>query len=463
MNRTNQTLSLGFLICDLIVTLISWVGAYYLYFYSGWFILKKAIPEQELCWNNLPIVLLTALFVFRKLGQNQINRLRRFREDLLAAIQGTALTCLLVTATIFFRQNPYETRGAMGVFAALQLILILIGHRLLWETVRYLRKRGFNQSNALIVGSGRTARKTAQALRRANWLGIRTIGFVEDLPNNWSQDLLILGSSNDLPQLIQQFEIEHVFIALPMNRYDEARKIFDILAQTVVEVRLVADVPALAGFSLTTTSFDGLPIIGLRENPHYGINRLVKRVMDMVISSIALLMLAPLFLLLGILIKLSSKGPIFYRQERCSLNGKPFYMLKFRSMRVDAEAEQGPTWATKEDQRRTTLGSFLRKTSLDELPQLINVLIGDMSLVGPRPERPHFIHQFRKSIPNYMARHCVKCGITGWAQVNGWRGNTSLRKRVQFDLYYITHWNPWFDLRILWLTIWKGFVHPNAY
>jgi exopolysaccharide biosynthesis polyprenyl glycosylphosphotransferase len=185
--------------------------------------------------------------------------------------------------------------------------------------------------------------------------------------------------------------------------------------------------------------------------------------MDILLSSLALLLLAPLLLLLAVLVKLTSRGPVFYRQERCGLNGQTFQMLKFRSMRVDAEQQTGAIWAQKDDPRRTPLGAFLRHTSLDELPQLINVLKGDMSLVGPRPERPVFIHQFSRTIPNYNARHSVKAGITGWAQVHGWRGNTSLRKRVQYDLYYITHWTPWLDLRILWMTVWHGLFHRNAY
>jgi exopolysaccharide biosynthesis polyprenyl glycosylphosphotransferase len=215
--------------------------------------------------------------------------------------------------------------------------------------------------------------------------------------------------------------------------------------------------------SLTTTNLDGLPVIGLRESPHFGLNLVVKRAMDVVLSAFGLLVLSPLLALIAAAVRLGSAGPVFYRQERCGLNGKPFDMLKFRTMRLDAEAQTGPVWAVKDDPRRTWLGSFLRRTSLDELPQLINVLRGDMSLVGPRPERPVFIHQFRQTIPNYMARHCVKAGITGWAQVHGWRGNTSLRKRLQYDLYYITHWTPWLDIRILWMTIFRGLLHRNAY
>jgi Undecaprenyl-phosphate glucose phosphotransferase len=248
-----------------------------------------------------------------------------------------------------------------------------------------------------------------------------------------------------------------------MSRYHDARRVFDTLSQELVEVRLVADVPELAGLSLTTTNLDGLPVIGLRESPHFGLNVVVKRGMDFLLSLIGLLLLSPLLLLIAALVKVTSAGPIFYRQERCGLNGKTFPMLKFRSMRVDAEHQTGAVWTSKDDPRRTRFGTFLRKTSLDELPQLINVLRGDMSLVGPRPERPVFIQKFRQTIPNYMARHCVKSGITGWAQVHGWRGNTSLRKRVQYDLYYITHWTPWLDLRILWMTVFHGLFHRNAY
>jgi exopolysaccharide biosynthesis polyprenyl glycosylphosphotransferase len=201
----------------------------------------------------------------------------------------------------------------------------------------------------------------------------------------------------------------------------------------------------------------------LRESPHFGLNVVIKRAMDMMMSLVGLVVLSPLLGLIALVVKLTSPGPVFYRQERCGLNGESFQMLKFRSMRVDAENQTGAVWARKNDPRRTWLGAFLRATSLDELPQLFNVLRGDMSLVGPRPERPVFIKQFSRTIPNYMARHRVKSGITGWAQVHGWRGNTSLRKRVQYDLYYITHWTPWLDLRILGMTVVKGLLHRNAY
>jgi Undecaprenyl-phosphate glucose phosphotransferase len=320
--------------------------------------------------------------------------------------------------------------------------------------VRKLRSRGVNQSHALIVGTGRLARQTARTLRHVRWTGIRTVGFVEDDSVKIPPDLPVVGRIQELAQLVEKHHIEHVFISLPLNRYADARRVFDALSETTVDVRLIADLRALSGLSLTTTTLHGMTIIGLRESPHYGLNVIVKRFMDIVLASIGLLLISPLLAAIAILVKLTSPGPILYRQERCGLNGRSFMMLKFRTMRMDAEAG-GAQMTAANDPRKTRLGSILRATNLDELPQLFNVLMGDMSLVGPRPERPVFVKKFSKSIPNYMARHAVKAGMTGWAQVNGWRGNSSLRKRVQFDLYYITHWNPFFDMRILFLTVWR--------
>jgi Undecaprenyl-phosphate glucose phosphotransferase len=208
---------------------------------------------------------------------------------------------------------------------------------------------------------------------------------------------------------------------------------------------------------------DGLPIVSLQGAPLYGWDRVFKRIFDLVIGSFILILMAPVMFLIGLLIKLTSEGPIFYRQERVGMNGRPFHILKFRTMRADAEKETGPIWARESDPRRTKVGAFLRKYSLDELPQFFNVLKGEMSLVGPRPERPNFVEEFREKIPSYMLRHKIKTGMTGWAQVNGFRGNTSLEKRIEHDLYYIQHWSVGFDLRILFMTLWKGFFSRSAY
>jgi len=462
MQRRGQLMRAWFVACDLGLTALAWLTAYYLRFETELIPLTKDPVDVSLCLENLPLVLLLAVVAFRLTGQYAIDRLRRLREEVFSVVKGSVLLALLVLATIVYRQDPYHSRVTLTLFFGLTVLLVLTGRRLSWGVIRALRRAGYNQSFALVVGSGRVARKAARALRRAAWMGIKNVGFVDDQPAGQSGDLDFLGGVADLPALVRKYDVSHVFIALPLKRYGDARRIFDVLSQELVDVRLIADVPNLAGLSLTTTNLDGLPLVGLRESPHFGLNIVVKRAMDVTLAAAALVLLAPLLLLVGVLVKLTSRGPVFYAQERCGLNGRTFRMLKFRSMRADAE-KGGAGWTGKGDPRRTWLGGLLRKTSLDELPQLWNVLVGDMSLVGPRPERPVYISRFARTLPNYMARHRVKAGITGWAQVHGWRGNTSLRKRLQYDHYYITHWTPWLDLRILWMTLFRGIIHKNAY
>ncbi len=456
IRRTSQTLTAWFVAWDLTLTAIAWLVSYGLRFHTGLFP-DEAEPKSrfDLYLSNLPLILILAVFTYRAAGMYEIHRLRRFREELRAVGRGIGLMALVVMATSFARQNHYESRIAMAIFVSGTLFAVLVLRRTTWKAVRRLRSRGVNQSRALVVGSGRLARRTVRTLRAVSWSGIQPYGYVEDEAHRGpAADLPVVGEIADLKELIEKFNIHHVFIALPLNRYADARRVFAELSQIVVDVQLVADVPQMAGMTFHTTQLHGMTVVGLRESPHHGLNVVVKRAMDTFLASIALIVLSPLMAVIALLIKLSSPGPVFYHQERCGLNGGSFRMLKFRTMRVDAESD-GPRMTAVNDPRKTWLGSILRATNLDELPQLFNVLRGEMSLVGPRPERPVYVRQFSKTIPGYMARHSVKAGMTGWAQVNGWRGNSSLRRRVQFDLYYITHWNPLFDIRIMFLTIWR--------
>jgi putative colanic acid biosynthesis UDP-glucose lipid carrier transferase len=232
---------------------------------------------------------------------------------------------------------------------------------------------------------------------------------------------------------------------------------------STANIRIIPDLSGLNILNYSMGQLQGMPVLTLRSTPMQGLNRVIKALEDKLISGLIVLLISPFLLTIALAVKLSSPGPIFYRQERVSLNNKTFQMLKFRSMPVDAESATGAVWAKAGENRATKVGAFLRKTSLDELPQFLNVLRGEMSIVGPRPERPVLIEQFKQDIPGYMQKHMVKAGITGWAQVNGWRGNTDLKKRIEYDLYYIEHWSLWFDLKIIFLTIFKGFVNKNAY
>lgn len=462
LDRRSQTQSVVFLFFDLALAAVAWVGAYWLRFHSGLFPVAGETQPFFWCWRHLPLLLVLAFTAFRLAGMYEIGRLRRFREEVLAVGKGAALLCLFAMSLLFFLHDPYESRGTLLLFAGLLAVGVLAVRRVGWKLLHALRQSGFNQTSALIVGTGRVARRMARCLRSHRYLGIQTAGFVEDRIGPMCSDLSVLGRFGDLPALIEEHGASHVFIALPFSRYEDIRRVFSILAQTTAEVRLVPDLPAMGALSLTTTVLDGMTIIGLREAPHQGLNAAIKRGMDIAFSLLAILLFSPVMAAVALMIKLTSPGPIFFWQERCGLNGQKFWMMKFRSMKVNAEAN-GPQMTTRDDDRKTWFGDFIRRTSLDELPQLFNVLWGDMSMVGPRPEQPGFIAQFSRSIPFYNSRHTVKAGITGWAQVNGWRGKTSLRKRVQFDLHYIAHWTPWMDVYILWLTIFRGFVHKNAY
>jgi Undecaprenyl-phosphate glucose phosphotransferase len=389
-----------------------------------------------------------------------LHRLRRGRDELSALVQALGLFLLFLFVT---DQAPGVSPGTLAGAVAVSALLLFAARRFWWALIGSLRARGYNPTPVVIVGTGRVARRTAQAIQKAGWTGMHVYGFIDDEPSRWSSDLPIVGGISELPRLVLEQGISQVFIALPLSHFAETRRVYEVLSESIVEVRLILDAPPLAPLSLGTTKLDGLTVVGLRENPHYGLNVAVKRGMDISLALLGLLLLSPVMVILAVLIKLTSRGPVFYTQERCGLNNEPFRMVKFRTMTVDAEGQTGPVWAKVGDRRTTWFGAWLRRLSLDELPQLFNVLRGEMSLVGPRPERPVFVERFRKTIPNYMSRHMVKSGMTGWAQVQGWRGNTSLRQRVRHDLYYITHWNPWFDLRILMLTVVRGFFHRNAY
>ncbi len=320
IRRTSQSLVVWFVVTDLTLTASAWIAAYLVRF-SGWLPIPKSEPGFIYCLYNVPVVVLLAAVAYKLVRQYEVTRLRRFREELVTVIKGTALLSLLMMAATFYRHDPLESRATMALFTTFSATGVLVARRLSWSAIRSLRNRGYNQTNALIVGTGRTARKTARSLKSASWMGIRTLGFIEDRPSQWCSDLPVLGTTDELPELIVKNAVGHVFIALPFNRFAEARKVFDALSQTYAEVRMIVDAPEMAGLSLTTNTLDGLPIIGLRENAHFGLNVIVKRTFDLVGAGLGILLISPLLAALAVLVKWSSKGPVFYRQERCGLNG----------------------------------------------------------------------------------------------------------------------------------------------
>ncbi|MCD2452298.1 undecaprenyl-phosphate glucose phosphotransferase [Methylicorpusculum oleiharenae] len=349
---------------------------------------------------------------------------------------------------------------------SLGLLFILTARGLLSQLLHWLRSRGWSQGRILLVGLNQMAVAVSRQLNNSSWAGLQVVGYVDDRSENRQSvgdlSLIRLGELQDLNAIVTREAIDEVWIAFPGESLAERAQYQ--LRHLPVSIRLVIDCFAFKHSKfLSLNTVAGIPTLDFSVSPLDGINRYVKEIMDRLSALILLVLISPLLLFIAIGVKLSSPGPVFYRQERVGWNNHSFTMLKFRSMPVNAEAATGAVWAKPGENRATRFGGFLRKTSLDELPQLINVLRGDMSLVGPRPERPDFVEVFKDQVPNYMKKHMVKAGITGWAQVNGWRGDTDLNRRIEHDLYYIQHWSVWFDLEIALRTLLTGFINKNAY
>lgn len=353
--------------------------------------------------------------------------------------------------------------GLLAVF----IPLLLCVHRALFRAgLRALRRRGRNLRHVAIIGTGRLGRIVCRTLERNTWTGIHVEYFVSHREHALRQSLLnrpVRGGLADLEGILAERKPDAVYLAIPTARAAEMPRVLRQLERFAVDVRIVPDVhPRYLPQNMAVGELDGMPILSYRENPHHGLGGVTKRGLDILGACVALTLFAPLMALVAVLVRRSSPGPVIFRQTRVGLGGERFQIYKFRTM-YHAEDEQQAAWTTRNDPRITRIGRWLRKTSLDELPQLFNVLAGEMSLVGPRPERPELIENFRENWRGYILRQHVKAGITGWAQVNGLRGDTDLRKRLQLDLFYIRHWSLGFDAKILWLTLFRGFVHRNAH
>lgn len=351
---------------------------------------------------------------------------------------------------------------------ALLLPVMLSAHRVTFRLVlRMIRRRGRNLRHVLVIGTGRLGQIAARTLDRNPWTGIHVSAFLSHHDRTKRNECLgrpVLGGVDDLERVVAERRPDAVYLAIPTARAAVIPVILKRLERYVLDVRLVPDVhPRYLPQNMAVSELDGMPILSVRESPLYGLGGISKRVLDFVGAIAALVLLSPVMLAAALLVKRGSPGPVIFKQQRVGLNGTSFEIYKFRTM-YHVEDETGPaTWTERDDPRVTPVGRWLRRTSIDELPQLFNVLRGDMSLVGPRPERPELIERFREDWRGYMLRQHVKAGMTGWAQVNGLRGNTSLRKRLQYDLFYIRHWSIGFDIQILWLTLFRGWLHPNAH
>ena len=441
-------------VADLVLIASAWLGAYALRFNSGLPVPLGVPPAIDYVY---PLAVILPLFIglFRSHGLYEARRMDSPLGEVSAVVRAMAVGVLLLSAISFFARSYFYSRLVIAFFAVLAPIGVIGLRSTIRFVLRRARRRGFNLRFILVVGSGPLAASVVDRIHGRPDAGLRLIGIVADGALGDSvEGASVIGGTSDLKSILSEYRVDQVIIALSRHESVLFEKVVAELEDEIVNVKIVPDL--LHGYSLRSSveSLDGIPVIGLQETALFGWAALAKRSFDLVTASAALVVVAPLLGTIALAIRASSGAPILYRQTRMGHDGRVFEMLKFRSMHRDAEAT-GPGWTKARDPRRTRLGRWLRKRNLDELPQLINVVKGEMSLVGPRPERPAYIDEFRREVPGYMLRHKVRAGMTGWAQVHGWRGDTSIHERVEHDLYYIQQWSFWLDLRILFMTLFR--------
>ena len=437
---------------------------------GGWVAFWLRFSEWPPYSNYQTAVLLAALLssaVFSRFGMYHSwrGKSRLFQLRMLTISWLTVLLLLIVIA-FMAKTSANFSRQWVTIWAVSAWSFLLLFRLALAQALRVMRKQGWNHRRIVIVGAGSLGRDVARRIQDSAWTGLDIVAFIDDdeeLRKTHIEGVEVKCGTSGLCTLIETGDVDEVWLALPFPAERKIKEILHDLRHSTLSIRFVPDIFGFRLINHSVAEIAGLPILNLTDSPMLGMNRFIKALEDKTLALIILIITSPLMIWCAIGVKRSSPGPIFYRQERVSWNGTPFKMLKFRSMPVEVETETGAVWAKEGEDRATEFGAMLRRTSLDELPQFINVLKGDMSIVGPRPERPIFVEKFKDEIPLYMQKHLVKAGITGWAQVNGWRGDTDLNKRIEYDLYYIENWSIWFDLKIIILTIAKGFTHKNAY
>jgi Undecaprenyl-phosphate glucose phosphotransferase len=471
VKRYNRLLVAFYVVTDALLAMWAFVLAYGVRFESGLIPVPKGYPPLEQYLHVLPFVAVLTPLAFQIQGVYRLRRGRSRVDDFFAVLIGSILSVVLGVVSTLYVQAYFASEAARstGAYQVSQLVWALfLGFAVIFtygsrETVRELLERrwraGIGLKRVLIAGAGDLGRLVADRILQHRELGYQVVGFVDDRAGGdhiGYRGLPLLGTLAEMAEIAQRERVDHLYVALALDEHSKLLDLMDAANRECIDVKVVPDLLQFIALRARLEDLDGLPVINVNDVPLQGVNAWVKRALDIVLSAAALVVLALPIALIAAAVRLTSTGPVFYRQERMGLDGRGFTVFKIRSMYQNAEETSGPVWARDDDPRTTPVGRWLRHFDLDELPQFWNVLKGDMSIVGPRPERPFFVEQFKHRIPQYMLRHKVKAGITGWAQVNGWRGNTSLEKRIEYDLYYIENWSVTLDIKIMWLTLVRG-------
>ena len=451
---------------DILVISLSYLLAWFFMFGGN----NNAVLSKELYFIALiPIIplyiLLNAIF-----GLYAPKRVSGRREEISNIIKANSIGLLIFTLVLFMGSKNYYmyhfSRKLVFIFYGMDIVLTILERNVIRYILRLMRAKGYNQKHILLIGYSRAAESYIdRVLANPEW-GYNIRGILDDNMERGFEykGIKVIGTIENLELILEMNVLDEIAITLSIKEYERLERIVNDCERSGVHTKFIPDYNHVVPTVPHIEDLQGLPIINIRYVPLTLLHRaLSKRIVDIIGSLVGIILFSPIMFIVAVLIKLTDKGPIIFAQERVGLHNKPFKMYKFRSMAVEPPQKEAKKWTTKNDPRVTAVGRFIRKTSLDELPQFFNIFMGDMSLVGPRPERPFYVEKFRDEIPHYMIKHQVRPGLTGWAQVNGYRGDTSIEKRIDHDLYYIENWSMGFDFKILFLTVFKGFINKNAY
>ncbi|MBR9647291.1 undecaprenyl-phosphate glucose phosphotransferase [Clostridium tyrobutyricum] len=460
-------------VVDALVIFFSINVAWHIRFNSG--LIHRSEVVYPLSVYVTPLVLMIPVYIviFGLGGLYSSKRFKSIRNEIFDILKCNVIGILIFIMVLYLIKEINYSRYMIFMFFITNVFIVSFERILLRICLRTARKRGYNVKHIILVGISDAAVRFMNSVEKKRYWGysIDAIFYdkeseksLSEIACSYDKRIGRLYDVNSFERFIISSNIDEVFITLPFNQYDKMGYIIKLCEKFGIKAQIIPDFSRFLSQRPYFEEIDGLPAIGIRYVPLDSFtNKFFKRLFDVVVSIIALVILSPIMILTAVIIKITSPGPVIFSQKRVGHNKKVFTMYKFRSMKLQKENEEKFKWTTENDPRKTAFGAFLRKTSIDELPQLFNVLKGEMSLIGPRPERPYFVDKFKEQIPKYMVKHQVKPGITGWAQVNGWRGDTSIEKRIQYDVYYIENWSMILDLKVMFLTVFKGFVNKNAY
>ncbi len=466
MIRDNQRLINRLtLIIDAFVIAVSYIFAYFLKFESGMLVYDEGLSMQTYM-TALYFLVPGYLILYSRLDLYSTRRASGRKRELINVIKANTLGALIFMMILYLINEPDFSRQMIFIFWVVCICLETAVRNIMRALMVFWWKRGYNIKYVLLVGYSTSAESYINKILLNPQWGYVIRGILDDNIERGTEykGIKVLGTIDNLPLILPENKLDEIAITLSLGQYGRLKEIVNLCEKSGVHTKFIPDYAGIIPNRPYTEDIQGLPVINIRHVPLTNtLNAVIKRIMDIVGSFFGIILASPIMIISAILIKATSDGPVIFAQERVGLHNKPFQMYKFRTMIEQTEAEEAKGWTTKDDPRVTKVGRFLRRTSLDELPQLFNILFGQMSLVGPRPERPQFVEKFREEIPRYMIKHQVRPGLTGWAQINGLRGDTSIEKRIEHDLYYIENWTLEFDIKILLLTFFRGFINKNAY